>query len=57
MHCAAGDTKCTAIPFPFYETHLVTVRSLPTKKFQPKFVNKESYFVRQGLTDLLYANA
>ena len=35
---------------------------LPTKKFQPKCVNKESlserrYFVWQGLTDLLYANA
>ena len=35
---------------------------LPTKKFQPKCVNKESslewcYFTQQGLTDLLYTNA
>ena len=35
---------------------------LPTKKFQPKWVDKESsserrYLVRQGLIDLLYANA
>ena len=44
----ANTSRYRTQPLPLDETHLVVVRGLPTKKFQPKCVNEESSTERRS---------